>query len=283
MKSDIRTAEEKAQLLREFEEDLPLYVAVRKPTSRRWHSSQLVVRQSLDALQVFNMTQPLPVALAGLRTYEIHRSVKIRHLRELLLGIESFHLQFTAVAGRSSSGGVSARYASHARQFRSGDPERNQRNIYELLDKLRESLPTEDEFDAGFRALGYSSTSTGEKSLVKYILSRMYRHHAGGGLHVDFDLMTIEHLAPEHPTADDLDVSSDAIRSIGNLILVSEDLNNLLSNKSFGEKQEILRDQSDLWVDPVVLEAECWDEEAIRARSQAMAAVARTQVWRIPS
>jgi Protein of unknown function (DUF1524) len=94
--------------------------------------------------------------------------------------------------------------------------------------KLAGKLPSYPEFEPGFLALKYSSQMTKQKSLVRYILTRLYQHHSTG-LTIDPEQMTIEHLAPENP-AKSTGLSAEQVASIGNLILVNQALNNSLAN-----------------------------------------------------
>lgn len=282
IKRSIRTVSDKQAFLRELEEDLPLYIRVRRPQALPWPREQAEVIRSLQALDIFHMTQPAPLVLAAIRAHQVGRTLKLRHLKQVLRAVEIFHFKFTAIAGRSSSGGISFRYARHARNFVGADADDHRRNIDELIGKLKEALPTRDEFVAGFVELGYASTRTGDKRLVQYVLEQFYRYHMDGALEVDFPSMTIEHLAPENPRASDTaDVTSECVPLIGNLIFVSESLNHRLANASFEKKQDILRTQSELWVDPFILEAESWGDEEIRTRTRKLAEEAYDSVWSI--
>ncbi len=282
IKSKLRTTEQKAAYLRELEGDLDLYVKVRRPSSATWPREHGPVVRSLEALNVFHMTQPVPLILAALRAYDQDSRLKLRALKRVLRGVEVFHFKFTAIAGKSSSGGISFRYALHGRRFLNASEEECGANIDELLQKLKEAMPTREEFVAGFCALGYSSAHTGDKNLVRYVLEQIYRHHMSGSVEVDFGSMTIEHIASERPReADDSDVPGRSVQSIGNLILVSEALNNRLANKAFAEKQRILAAESELWVDPLILEASDWGPEEITNRAQELAENAFDRIWTV--
>jgi hypothetical protein len=274
IKRRVRSAAAKATYLRDLEVDLPLYTRVRKPDTTTWAREMSAVVRSLRALDVFHMTQPVPLVLAALRAYMVERSLTLRQLKRLLRAVEAFHFKYTAIAGRSSSGGISMRYAAHARRFRE-DPDHNA-NIDALVAKLRDALPTREEFVAAFLALGYSSTHTADKALVRYVLDEFYRA-AISAVEVDFRAMTIEHLMPE--SSMQISGAPAAVASIGNLILVSETLNNELASRDFPTKREILGRQRELWVDPTILEADAWTEASIRARAERMAAEAFDHLW----
>ena len=176
MKARLRTADQKASYLRELEQDLSLYIKARRSGSVEWRREMGPVVRSLRALDVFKMTQPVPLILAGLRAYELEQSITIRQLKRLLRSLEAFHFKYTAISGKSLSGGISFRYAAHARRLR--EDENHVANIDELVRKLRDALPVRDEFIAAFKSLGYSSTYTVDKALVRYVLEEFYRESA---------------------------------------------------------------------------------------------------------
>lgn len=282
MKEQIRTREKKVALLRALEQDVELYIRVRRPHAGSWPTQMREVQRSLRALRTFNMSQPVPVLLSALRAYE-DDVVRMATLKKLFRAIEVFHFTFTAVAGKSSSGGVSTRYALHARQFLGASRDQANGNVADLIQKLRSGLPTRDEFMAGFQRLGYMSTETRAKPLVQYVLEGLYRHESGGSAEIDFSNMTIEHLASENPRSAADDLEEAPVAAIGNLILVSESLNNRLANKSFPQKKQLLAAQQGLFVDQLVLAADEWGEEQIAERTTAMGALAFDHAWRMPN
>jgi hypothetical protein len=89
--------------------------------------------------------------------------------------------------------------------------------------------------------------------------------------------MTIEHLAPENP-AKSSGLLPEQIASIGNLILVNQELNNKLANKGFSDKVEILKN-AHVWVDAVVLKAKSWGAAEIESWAQLLAKDAYDNVW----
>jgi hypothetical protein len=279
IKTQIRTREQKAAYLREIEDDLSLYVKLRRPESVRWPREQVAIVRSLESLNTFHMSQPLPLVLAAQRAYERERNLRLRWLKRVLRAVEVFHFKFTAIAGKSSSGGISFRYAYHGRRFLNATEDDCRRNIDELIEKLREAMPSRDEFIAGFLSLGYSSTHTGDKSLAQYVLEQIYRHHMSGAVELNFGAMTIEHICPERQREGEPEVPPPAIQSIGNLILVSESLNNRLANRNFEAKRQVLANEAELWVDPIILEATEWGSEEIEARARKLAQDSYDVVW----
>lgn len=98
------------------------------------------------------------------------------------------------------------------------------------------------------------------------------------GIALDFDQMTIEHLAPQNGQGSAIDDQD--IASIGNLILVDPKLNNKLDNKNFSAKKKILQ-KSHAWVDALVRTSNSWTPAEIQQRATKLAEVAFEKVWRI--
>ncbi len=148
-------------------------------------------------------------------------------------------------------------------------------SIDSLIDKLK--IPSEDVFVASFVELGYSTTASRQKRLVRYILERHYSHHCTGSM-PDFEQMTIEHLVPESAASGSRFTLED-IASIGNLILVDEQLNGDLDDKPFKEKLPVLKAARQVWIDPNVLNATTWGRKAIDQRVTTVAHEAYQTIW----
>ena len=91
--------------------------------------------------------------------------------------------------------------------------------------------------------------------------------------------MTIDHISPQNPTGS-RDVSIDAMRSIGNLILLPEKLNGKLANKSFDSKKALLKKQR-VPMDSVLSDASEWSDEKIANRTREIARLCHEEVFKI--
>lgn len=267
----------KSALLTDLEVDARIYRAIREPSSRDWKKEEAPIVQSLEALDVFNMALPLPLFLALLRSYD-DKKIKLALVKRAMKSVESFHLLYTAVAGKSSSGGFTKMYALHARTVLNAvDAQEASKSISDLTDKLRNRRPSKEEFAAGFKELGYSSAFTQQKRLVQYVLGRILQISPSGIALDTTQHLTIEHLAPESGSK----LSPSAIQSIGNLLLVPEQLNVRLDNKSFPKKKPLLEEAEGVWLDDVLLEAKRWSTSQIDRRASLLAALAYDNVWTV--
>jgi len=266
-----------ASFLDDLVKESKIYRYIHEPTSRTWKREEFDIRSSLHAMNLFRIKQQLPLVLSVMRHYE-DEALKTKHVGSILSAIENFHFAFTAIASQRSSGGISFMYALAARDLYSA---RNLEAKVKCLqkfqkDKLAPKRPQYAEFEPSFLELRYSSKMTKQKNLVRYILTRIYQR-SSKGLPIDSQQTTIEHLAPENPPMG-ASLSEEQIASIGNLILVNQELNNDLANKSFAEKVQLLK-SANVWVDPVILKAKKWGPSEIETRTKLLAKEAYENVW----
>lgn len=143
---------------------------------------------------------------------------------------------------------------------------------------MKKRIPSYQEFEANFAEIRYTDTFDKQKKLVQYILAGLDSHHEGG-LPIDYEQMTIEHIAPQNPDAGPV-IAEENVGRLGNLILVGADLNVLLANKPFKKKQEILQG-SRVWQDELILKVDAWDDNAILGRTNKLAHLAYQKIWKV--
>ncbi|MDX6591752.1 MAG: hypothetical protein QOJ13_948 [Gaiellales bacterium] len=273
-RTQLTSAREAEAELERLGKDADLYAVLANPAAGSWHSSEAPLAGALEALALFRVTQPFPFLLALLRARR-EGSMRMPAVKVAATAVENFHFLTTAVAARSSSGGVSALYARHARGlFAARDRSAQSEAAQELAADLRSRVPDRDVFQAGFQTIAFSATRPRQRDLVEYILRRLYgdETHAPGPRG-----WTIEHLASQSASVD-----PSAVAQVGNLILVPESVNVRLNSKPFPAKQEILRQANGVYVDPAILAADEWGEAEIADRTSNLAEHAYTSVWRIP-
>jgi hypothetical protein len=254
--------------------DSALYRTIREPEFRQWPPGHRSILESLRALSVFNVDQPTPFVLAILRAL-VSRKIKAPLAKRALRAVENYHFIFTAVTGTSSSGGITKMYALHAREVsQAADAQTASISVSGLIGKLK--IPSEEVFVASFLELGYSTTTSKQKRLVRYILEKQYLHHCSG-IVPDFAQMTIEHLLPEATRGST--ATAEDVANIGNLILVDEDLNGALADKPFKEKRSVLQASQHVWVESAVLSAPSWGRKQITSRAEELAQLAYRTIW----
>lgn len=258
--------------------DADLYRAAHESSWRQWKKAQLPIRYSLEAMSLFRLQQPLPFVLSLLRAYD-EDAIKIKTLLRGLRAVENYHFIATAVTSSPSSGGVSRMYSASARAVLDAKtPAKKSVAIDELADKLRYRLPSYAEFEASFLELRSSRQHTQQTPLVRYVLTRLHAAtvQPETTMPIDYDQLTVEHLAFQGQKKTS-NVSPGDIARVGNLLLVTQKLNDDLADKPFAEKQKVLKGQPGVGAE--ILSAKKWEDDEIVQRTKALAKRAYDDVW----
>lgn len=258
--------------------DAEIYATIIKPASVQWNRNDFPIRDSLNALNLFRVKQQIPMVLTVMREYKAG-NLRFKQTRDILQAIEKFHFIFSAVTSQRSSGGISGMHATHAIKLTEAKNQEQRENVLESLrDAMKKRLPNYEEFEANFHEIRHSDEYDERKPFVQYVLAKLDEYHTKD-VSIDYGKMTFEHVSsqnPKHPTG----VSPEFIAEIGNLLYVSQTLNDELKNKDFPEKKKILS-KAKVWQDDILLNANSWGENEIRTRSKKLAELAYKKVWKI--
>jgi uncharacterized protein with ParB-like and HNH nuclease domain len=282
IKRQVRKSGEARDFLANLSMDARIYREINETAFRKWDKQEMNIKGSLDALNLFRVKQPLPMLLSVMREYRARdtNSLKKKHVEDILAAIENFHFIFTAVTSQRSSGGISSMYASYARRLvQATTLQEKSKVLDELKDKLRAKLPGYAEFEAEFLQIRYTDSFTKQKKLVQYVLAKIDRNKRAAGLQLDYEQMTIEHLAAQNAAPADK-VSDVCCGQIGNLLLVDQDLNGKLANNAPLVKRNMIQ-TSGIWLDSVLKDATSWGEQDIENRTKSLASLAYNEVWRL--
>ena len=273
-----RVKKDKAQaFLNELVKDAETYRQIHEASQTSWRIEEQRIRDSLYAFTVFRIRQHVPMVLSIMRDYKAGK-LKKKEVERMLAAIESFHFIFTAVTSQRSSGGISQMYAASARNLvNSATREARLAVLKDLQDKLRNRVPSYQEFEVNFREIEYSDDYTKHKKLVKYILRRVHEYH-DKGVAADYDRMTIEHIAPQGEFSAEC-IDHEHMAQLGNLMLVPQGLNEKLGDKSFPEKKRILEEQH-VKLDDVLKSSSAWTTEQIERRTSWLADLCYNKIWR---
>lgn len=258
--------------------DSRLYRQILEPNSYDWTKEERSIVESLRALVIFRVVQPMPMLLSILRAYK-DGLLTLRQVTNVLARTENFHAQFTAVVSQRTGGGTASMYSSPARQLmEAADANEKQNVLSEFLDKLRDRVPSKDEFKAAFWEIRFTDENTKQRQVVRYILRRI-NQHLHTGTRPDHDTFSIEHIAPQNPSGT-ATVEPSKVGRLGNLIFVPEDLNGKLKNKHPLDKLKTLRD-SDVSLDEVLRSTDRWDDDVVRERSDMLAELCHSEVFKV--
>ena len=264
--------------LKNIEKDVQLYRAAVEPDYRSWQKTEEQIKNSLLALNLFKVKQPLPYILGILREYT-DKKISKGTTEKALKTLENFHFQFSAITSHRSSGGLSTLYASKAVALsKAKNTQEAAKIINETRGKLKNKKLTLEEFEIDFTDLKFSKEFSKQKNIIKYILSEIDKNMSTSGRLTDYRNMTIEHIAPQNGSGSSF--SNLDIANIGNLILIDEETNQKLENKTFDEKKKILSSKN-IWLDDVLKKASTWNPEIIAKRSKLLAKIAYEKIWKI--
>ncbi|TLX51795.1 DUF262 domain-containing protein [Pseudoalteromonas ruthenica] len=257
--------------------DSDIYRSIHEP-SYNWQKNEVEVSRSLHAIQMFKLSQPTPAIMALVRAYN-EGKIKYKRLRDTISAIEKFHFIFTAITSSRSSGGISAMYSSFAiKIFESKDSQHASQLIDEFVKKLRDKRPSLEEFKVAFKEVVYTNSNSKQKNLVRYILEKFSINY-GYKYPVDFEDLTIEHLAPQNKTGQD-DWTESSIGCLGNLIFLDQKANGAVDTKGFHKKKEYLI-ENDYSVPDFILNCDIWTPDKALEHAEDMANVAYNQIWKI--
>jgi hypothetical protein len=258
--------------------DSAVYRSIHDIPYGKWSKNERGIAESLHALQLFRVQQQTPCVLSLVRAFKAGR-IKKKHLEQALVAIEKFHFLFTAVTSQRSSGGISGMYASLGRRmFEAETTDSALEVISELKQKLRDRIPSIAEVKALFPEIVHTDRISKQRGLVKYILSTFDKEKRSGGV-TDYEKMTIEHLLSQSEIGNE-GITETIVGQLGNLVLVSQDLNERLANKSFAEKKKLLK-AANIPLPKMVFEANDWTPTEIKARTESMAVDAYKKLWKI--
>lgn len=264
---------------KEYLDDLsnaaPIYLRAVAPKDQKWEKEERALAKSLEALSVFRVAQALPLVLAILRLY-YGKYIKLPLAVKALTTIETFTFQFNAITQSRGGGGISSMYAKLARSAWDCDDAADfQKVLAEMKEKFSDRLPKLAEFQLAFSQLIYRNDLTRYKDLVRYTMEKLQRAQ-GWKTETDFDVLTVEHIINQ--AGGKRTEGSDDCGAIGNLILVSEELNSKLGDKSPAEKMKILA-AANLPLGEVLSGAESWSYKDITKRGNALAELGYKKVW----
>jgi uncharacterized protein with ParB-like and HNH nuclease domain len=275
IKKHISNSDEAFSLLIEFQQNADYYASIRSPNNYSWTPEENDLKECLEALNILNVKQQMPMVLSLIRAYR-EQNLTRKALLQILGKIESFHFIFNKITSQHSSSSISSIYYKHARELtQTNNHDKIQSIFSSLIRSLKSKSPDFEEFEIEFTKLIYTKSKTRNKKIITYILSRFMGKNINA-LPIHYEFTSIEHILPQSK-----ECNEDVVGSIGNLILVDRKTNSEeLQNLDFQEKIKILADKG-YPIDSDLLEANQWTEEEITKRAKSMAHKAFHQLWSI--
>ncbi len=266
------------EILNDLSANSKTYRTLFEPAYRKWKNDEYSIKSCLNAFSLFKVRQQIPLVLSIIQAYEKNISTKKQTIA-ILSSIESFTFKYTAVVTTQSTGGLSMMYSSFAKNIsQANDSDSVNKVMSEIKKRLRLNSPEMDEFIISMKNILYTEKITKYRNLIRYILLKFYTVLNKTAV-IDINMMTIEHLSPQNPSGNVI-LPDSIMGNIGNMVIVSRELNRKLANKQFLEKKKILKESGFIF-DPILDQATEWSEELILNRLEWMSTEAFNTIWKI--
>ena len=261
--------------------DSRIYKKINNPQKSDWNENEeFQVFFSLNAIiNVFNVEVSNSILLSLIREYD-NSNISLKYLLKALNYIEKFHFINNAINSNRSSG-LDTMYARMARDLSNAlDRHAKHKIIDEMGEKLKDKLPSKEEFSAKFdEKLFYLSKQSKQKKLVKYALRKLeYKQNPNAEL----INVSIEHIYPEKPEKNSIKLNIESVGNIGNLVLLDKNLNSdtRIGNKLFEIKKPIILSESHIITTKNVFNSNnTWNEEKIKNRRDILISDLYESVW----
>ncbi len=236
--------------------------------------------QILKDISAFNVKQHIPALMLALREYK-KRTISLKNLKILCKTIENFHFKYNAITSSRTSGSTTSYKNLITTLLNAADT--NTKNKITKNFRFSETLiPEEEAFVEKLSKLYFVDDFTKNRKMLKYILRKLYETSIYASTPIDYNTMTIEHLISQCKINDDF--SKDLVGQIGNLLLVTKEMQDKLKNKELKEKIKILNASNiKVPIDDVFqlfLENKIDEKEFIKKRTEAIAKKAYHEIWK---
>lgn len=261
---------ESIRMLTLFEELSKDFAAILNPDHQKWNNYDPDIRKSIQAINLFGVTQIRPLMLAVSKYFNPHNAaIAFRKfvswsVRFLIMNIRG---------GRLDEG-----YARLAHKIYNQEI----KNAEQLKIESEKTVVSDGEFKTAFE-----TAKVGVSKLGRYYLRALENTARGESdpelIPNDGSVINLEHIMPESINNDwkhlqRHDVESHLSR-IGNLALLQAVKNNKVGNQGFDEKKKLYKDSAFL-LTAQVADLEQWDTTEIDKRQKYMAELA-VQTWQL--
>ncbi|MCR8969085.1 DUF262 domain-containing protein [Facklamia sp. 7083-14-GEN3] len=181
--------------------------------------------------QLFNVTQSQIVMLVIYEKY-LEDKIKFKQLRKFAKFLEEFHFVYNAVS-KLPTNTLESKYGKYARRIDLlDDRESINQSIEDFKSEMKDLYPDRETFLDRFKNFEYvkktSKKTTRRSNLVSKYIVRKYEEISSEGNPYDIINSSVEHIIPE--------TDEDYTKSIGNLVLLEENINNQVAQLDFKQK-----------------------------------------------
>lgn len=263
------------KFIKELHSDSKTYIKIASPLQEDFkQQEERCIYNALSAFKIFSITQQRAFLLSLFKARE-RRILKFDDQKEIMLFLERFHFMFNAVCSLRPSG-VENSYSRAARDLQNASDKRRAKEIINILkESLETRIPDETVFTEKFKELKFYNGYTRDKKLIQYIFNKIERSK----------LITNE-LAPENISLEHILCQAkndkEIIGKIGNLLPLSQELNEKAKDKSVADKLSIYQESQ--YCLPKEFAAEYvtpWNANTIGKRTESLAKYCYNNIWEI--
>lgn len=270
IRNKLRDRKEIFALLRDMDEDIDTYLALTQPEGSQWSPT---LKQSAQELRMFSVRQPYPMLMAA------KRLLSEAEYGDLLRATVVIAFRYNVI-GAQHTGEQERIYNSIATQLSQG----LMTTLKQVLAALRPIYQSDEIFRADFAEKSIKTTQSRNAKIVRYILIKLEHNVSGIDLDADSSAYTIEHVLPQSPQSgwgdfNDRDFDTFVYR-LGNMVLLEAGKNKEIGNKSYSEKQPVLKQSTLQLTRKLAIDNAEWKPERLYAWQKQLAHRA-TSVWRI--
>ena len=238
--------------------------------------NNVIIKGVLQFFNERNHRQFRPVFLSLISAYN-KENINKDTLEKTMIWLKNFYFAFGLVCNMTSNTIENAIYDSAVEietKFTSS-------SIDNLINKLSKHYPSYDKFNVMFKNIGYSKVvkayaTPNKKKIVQYILKCYEDFFQSNNSELTVNSLTIEHIGN--------DDGSDSHCRIGNLLPLSEPINNNAGSKAFLEKIDYYKSSNFITVKNFVNyygDKVEWTHEYIEKRADYMANLAYNDIWKL--
>lgn len=256
----------------ELSRNARFYLAILNTNHELWRNYPSGVKDSVETINLLRMVQIRPLLLAVLEKFspqELENSFRV---------MVCWGVRFL-ISGGLGGGTLERHYSECARKVRVGEVT----STSELISAMQGVVPSDAQFYAAFAA-----ANVAKNYLARYYLRALEKEERGEREpelvpNPNQAQVNLEHVLPQNPSEEwsylDEDTRQSYCKRIGNLALVSAELNTSADNQGFLAKREEYR-YSNYLLTSQIAEYENWGPKEIEDRQRKLAHLA-VEAWKV--
>lgn len=275
IKEKIKNKNQSITFLSNLEKNSEIYLAILNPHHTFWNNFPQECSEYIAELLELRLTQNRPLLIALL---EIWRD-KPKEVKKALKLIVSWSVR-NLITGTIGSGTLEKKFSKQAMLINEGKIN----DAKELLDSVKNLIPTDDQFRRAFEIATISKAYIARYYLRK--LEQAYRTTLELEPIKNPEKVNLEHVLPENPTnlqkdwpSFDENLHKTYYRRIGNLTLLDKKMNSDIGNGPFEGKKTVYK-ESELQITKKIAEYDDWTPSEIETRQKELA-IKAVEIWNL--